>query len=123
MTISKEQAMAMFDHDLDGFMNEARGLMAHYRIGDWDAYLFFRKPDCAGSYVLKYEASAGDEFAKKIIALHTGQDRGEPERNADCDNPYCLDGYVDRERGNQDGTESWVEQVPCQLCNPEAEKP
>jgi hypothetical protein len=25
MTVSKEQAMAMFDHDLDGFMNEVRG--------------------------------------------------------------------------------------------------
>jgi hypothetical protein len=33
-----------------------------------------------------------------------------------CSNKYCLDGWVDRERGNQDGTESWVEQVPCQVC-------
>jgi hypothetical protein len=71
MSVSKEQAMAMFDHDLNGFMNEIRGLLAHYRIGDWEAYLFFRKPDCPQSYVLNYEASAGDEFAKKIVALHT----------------------------------------------------
>ncbi len=70
MTVSKEQAMAMLDSDLEGFMNEVRGLLAHYRIGDWEAYLFFRKPGHAGSYVLKYEASAGDEFAKKLARLH-----------------------------------------------------
>ena len=71
MTVSKEQAMAMFDHDLGFFMNDLRGLLAHYRIADWEAYLFFRKPDCPQSYVLKYEATAGDEFAKKIVALHS----------------------------------------------------
>jgi len=49
MTVSKEQAMAMFDHDLNGLMNEVRGLLSHYRIGDWEAYLFFRKPGCPGS--------------------------------------------------------------------------
>jgi hypothetical protein len=74
MTVSKEQAMAMFDHDLNGFMNEVLGLLSHYRIGDWEAYLFFRKPDCPGSYVLKYEATAGDEFAEKIVALHKGKE-------------------------------------------------
>jgi hypothetical protein len=42
MTVSKEQAMAMFDQDLNGFTNEIRGLLAHYCIGDWEAYLFFR---------------------------------------------------------------------------------
>lgn len=73
MTVSKEQAMKMFDHDLVLFMDEIHGLMAHYRIGDWEAYLFFRKPDCPGSYVLKYEAAAGDGFAKKIVGLHTDQ--------------------------------------------------
>jgi len=72
MTVSKDQAMAMFEDDLDGFMNEVRGLLSHYRIGDWEAYLFFRKPDCPDSYVLKYEATAGDEFAEKIVALHRG---------------------------------------------------
>lgn len=36
-----------------------------------------------------------------------------------CSNPRCLDGYVDRERGNQAGTESWVEQVTCQVCSPD----
>jgi hypothetical protein len=71
MTVSKEQAMEMFSHDLDMFMDEIRGLLAHYRIGDWEAYLFFRKPDCPQSYVLKYEATAGDGFAKKIAALHS----------------------------------------------------
>lgn len=70
MTVSKEQAMQMFDHDLSMFMDEIRGLMAHYRIGEWEAYLFFRKPDCPESYVLKYEATAGDDFAKKIVGLH-----------------------------------------------------
>lgn len=34
-----------------------------------------------------------------------------------CENPRCLDGYVDVERGNQEGTESWVDQEPCQICN------
>jgi hypothetical protein len=71
MTVNKEQAMAMFDHDLDFVMNDVRGLLAHYRIADWEAYLFFRKPECPESYVLKYEATAGDEFAKKIVALHS----------------------------------------------------
>ena len=71
MTVSKEQAMAMFDHDLGMFMDEVRGLMNHYRIGDWEAYLLFRKPGCPESYVLKYEATAGDKFAKKIAALHS----------------------------------------------------
>jgi hypothetical protein len=53
MTVSKKQAMAMFDQDLNGFMNEVRGLLSHYRIGDWEAYLFFREPDCPENYVLK----------------------------------------------------------------------
>ena len=70
MTVSKEQAMAMFDHDLTFVMDEIRGLLAHYHIGDWEAYLFFRKPDCPQSYVLKYEATAGGEFAQKVVALH-----------------------------------------------------
>lgn len=70
MPVSKEQAMAMLDHDLSFFMNDIRRLLAHYRIADWEAYLFFRKPDCPQSYVLKYEATAGDEFAQGIVALH-----------------------------------------------------
>lgn len=73
MTVSKERAMEMFDEDLERFMNEMRGLLAHYSIPDWEAYIFFRKPDCPGSYVLKYEATAGDEFANQIVALHTNQ--------------------------------------------------
>lgn len=82
MTVSKEQAVAMLDHDLGFFMNDIRGLLAHYRIGDWEAYLFFRKPDCPQSYVLKYEATAGDEFAQKIVALHAvpTADAGHVER-------------------------------------------
>lgn len=72
MTVSKEQAMTMFNDDLNGFMNEVRDLLGHYRIGDWEAYLFFRKPDCPDSYVLKYESAAGDGFAKQIVGLHVG---------------------------------------------------
>lgn len=81
MTVTKEQAMAMFDHDLDMFMNDMRGLLSHYRIADWEAYLFFRKPDCPQSYVLKYEATAGDAFAQKIVALHTVVDTTTNEAN------------------------------------------
>lgn len=73
MTVSKERAIEMFDEDLERFMNGLRGLLAHYSIPDWEAYMFFRKPDSPGSYVLKYEANAGDEFAKEIVALHTKQ--------------------------------------------------
>lgn len=74
MPVSKEQAMQMFDHDLDMFMNDIRGLLAHYQIADWEAYLFFRKPGCPESYVLKYEAGAGDGFAKQIVALHSSKE-------------------------------------------------
>ena len=70
MTVSKEQAMQMFDHDLSMVMDEIGGMLAHYRIADWESYLFFRKPGCPESYVLKYEASAGDDLAKAIVALH-----------------------------------------------------
>lgn len=34
----------------------------------------------------------------------------------ECSNPHCLDGWVDKESGNQEGTESYVSQVPCQVC-------
>jgi hypothetical protein len=80
MSVTKEQAMAMFDSDLDGFMNEVRALMAHYRIGDWEAYLLFRKRGCAGSYALKYEASAGDAFAKGLVGLHLTEAEGEKDQ-------------------------------------------
>jgi hypothetical protein len=52
----------------------ADAMLSHYRIGDWEAYLFFRKPDCPDSYVLKYEATAGDGFAEKIVLLHKGKE-------------------------------------------------
>ena len=71
MSVTKERAMQMFDQDLNNFMDEVRGLLIHYSIPDWEAYIFFRKPDCPESYVMKYEATAGDEFAKRIVALHT----------------------------------------------------
>lgn len=74
MPVSKEQAMTMFDYDLDVVMDNIRGLLRHYQIADWEAYLFFRKPDCPQSYVLKYEAVAGDGFAQKIVALHAAVD-------------------------------------------------
>jgi len=77
MSITKEQAMVMFDSDLENFMNEVRALMAYYRIGDWEAYLLFRKRGCAGSYALKYEASAGDAFAESLVSLHLTEAEGE----------------------------------------------
>lgn len=70
MTVTKEQAMSMFDYDLGVVMDDVRGLLRHYQIADWEAYLFFRKPDCPQSYVLKYKSAAGDEFAQKIVASH-----------------------------------------------------
>lgn len=46
---------------------------------------------------------------------------------AECSNRYCLDGWVDEEQGTQDGTESYVTQVPCQVCcahcDPESSTP
>ena len=75
MTVTKEQAMTMFDYDLGVVMDNVRGLLRHYPIADWEAYLFFRKPDCPQSYVLKYEAVAGDEFAQKMVALHREQSK------------------------------------------------
>jgi len=80
MSVIKEQAMVMFDSDLENFMNEVRALMAHYRIGDWEAYLLFRKRGCAGSYALKYESSAGDAFAESLVSLHLTE--AESERDS-----------------------------------------
>lgn len=40
----------------------------------------------------------------------------EIESYAECVNPYCLDGWVDHEEGTQDGRESYVNQVPCEIC-------
>lgn len=40
-----------------------------------------------------------------------------PVPRGTCENPYCLDGYVDKEFGTQDGRYSWVDQAPCQICN------
>jgi hypothetical protein len=36
-----------------------------------------------------------------------------------CSNSYCLDGYVDQAGSSPDGRESWVDQVPCQVCSPD----
>lgn len=41
----------------------------------------------------------------------------------ECSNPYCTDGYVDKAGGTQDGRYSWVDQVPCQICNADDELP
>lgn len=62
--------MRMFNQDLEILMDQLRGMMGHYQIADWEAYVFLRKPDSPDSYVLKYEAEAGDEFAQKIVDLH-----------------------------------------------------
>lgn len=62
--------MQLFNADLDALMDQINGMLAHYQIGDWEAYAFFRKRDCPDSYVLKYEAAAGDEFAEQIVSLH-----------------------------------------------------
>jgi hypothetical protein len=62
--------MQMFNRDLEVFMDQLRGMLAHYQIADWEAYVFLRKPDSPDSYVLKYEAAAGDELAEKIVSLH-----------------------------------------------------
>lgn len=35
---------------------------------------------------------------------------------SECPNKFCLDGWVDREQGTQDGRESYVDQVPCRVC-------
>lgn len=43
----------------------------------------------------------------------------EPAALRKCENPHCLDGFVDQAGSNQEGTESWVDQVLCQICNPE----
>lgn len=70
----------LFNADLEVLMDQINGMLAHYQIGDWEAYVFFRKQDCPDSYVLKYEAAAGDEFAQKIVDLHRRRDA--PERPA-----------------------------------------
>lgn len=62
--------MQLFNADLDALMDQINGMLAHYQIADWEAYVFFRKRDCPDSYALKYEAAAGDEFAQKIVDLH-----------------------------------------------------
>lgn len=66
--------MQMFNEDLEIFMDQLRGMLAHYQIADWEAYVFLRKPESPDSYVLKYEAAAGDEFAQKIVNLHRQPD-------------------------------------------------
>lgn len=74
--MSKESAdqrarnMLLFNTDLDALMDQINGMLAHYQIADWEAYVFLRKRDSPDSYVLKYEAAAGDEFAQQIVDLH-----------------------------------------------------
>ena len=62
--------MALFNTDLNVVMDDIRGMLAHYQIADWEAYIFFRKSGCPESYVLNYEAAAGDSFAQRIVDLH-----------------------------------------------------
>lgn len=69
MPVTKERAMQMFDRDLEIMMDDLRGMQAHYKIADWEAFIFLRKPDCPESYVVKYGA-AGGEMAKRIVELH-----------------------------------------------------
>lgn len=80
MTDQSEEAarrarnMQMFNQDLEILMDDLRGMLAHYQIAEWEAYVFLRKPESPDSYVLKYEAAAGDEFAEKIVNLHRQPD-------------------------------------------------
>lgn len=67
--MDKARAMQMFDHDLEILMDDLRGMQEHYQIGDWEAFVFLRKRDCPGSYVVKY-AATDDEFAKQIVETH-----------------------------------------------------
>ena len=62
--------MATFKQDLSEVMDDIRGMMAHYQIEDWEAYVFLRKPGSPESYVLNYEAAAGDSIAQRIADLH-----------------------------------------------------
>lgn len=66
----RSRNMQLFNADLEILMDQINGMLAYYQIGDWEAYVFFRKRGCPDSYVLKYEAAAGDEFAQKIVDLH-----------------------------------------------------
>ena len=66
----RKRNMEMFDSDLEITMNDIRGLLAHYQIADWEAYLLLRKAGCPDSYVLKYESAAGDGFAQQVVELH-----------------------------------------------------
>lgn len=70
--------MRLFNQDLEALMDQIRGMLAHYQIAEWEAYVFFRKQDCPDSYVLKYEAAAGDEFAQKIVNLHRQGNEPQP---------------------------------------------
>jgi hypothetical protein len=38
------------------------------------------------------------------------------ERNQECPNKFCTDGWVDKARSTPDGGEYWVEQVACRVC-------
>ena len=69
--------MQLFNADLEVLMDQINGMLAHYQISDWEAYVFFRKRACPDSYALKYEAAAGDEFAQKIVNLHRQGDTPE----------------------------------------------
>lgn len=74
----RKRNMEMFDHDLSILMSDLRGMQAHYQIEDWEAYVLLRKPNCAESYVLKYEGQ--EDFAKQIVALHAAP---EPARGVE----------------------------------------
>lgn len=78
-SVSRERATQMFNQDLEIAMDNIRGLLAHYQIGDWDAYIFLRKVGRPDSYVLKYEAKAGDSFASEIVRLHQQSATPSPE--------------------------------------------
>lgn len=75
-TAKRNRAMSLFKTDLNVVMDDIRGMMAHYQIQDWEAYVFLRKPGCPESYVLNYEPTAGDVFAQRIADLHRLE--GEP---------------------------------------------
>lgn len=76
MATTPERNMELFSTDLDVLMDQINGMLAHYQIADWEAYVFFRKRGCPQSYVLKYEAAAGDGFAQKIVNLHQSEGDG-----------------------------------------------
>lgn len=94
------------------FDNDAQALLV---VQCWDS-----QPDQNDLRLVEVQVQSENRYATiEEISAADPRLRWDPAAGGEkeCPNQYCLDGWVDNEVGTQDVQQSYVEQVPCQVCH------